>query len=104
MVTEGLPFFASGVVPLPVGLSLDVVPALAKRSSRSSISPCFANGAGSMPRLVKRSATDAKHLSALSETWRRKLCLKAVISCVLKGTKHSLKLAQPHFCCGIKNT
>ena len=68
VVTEGLAFFASGVVAVPVGLSLFNVPALAKRSSNSSIKPCLANGAGSIPLLVKRSATDAKHFKALSET------------------------------------
>lgn len=36
--------------------------------SNSSVSPCFANGAGSTPLLVKRSARHAKHFKAVSAT------------------------------------
>jgi len=34
----------------------------------SSVKPCLARGAGSTPRLVKRSATQAKHFNAVSAT------------------------------------
>ena len=72
MVTGGLACFGSGVPVLTLGRSLPVVPALASLSSNSSIKPCFANGAGSIPLRVKRSATEAKHFRALSETLRHK--------------------------------
>lgn len=36
--------------------------------SRSATSPCRASGAGSIPRRVNRSASDAKHLNAPSAT------------------------------------
>ena len=36
--------------------------------SSSSVKPCFANGAGSTPFLVKRSVTQAKHFRAVSAT------------------------------------
>lgn len=45
-----------------------VPPAAAIRDNSSSVSPCLANGAGSTPRRVNLSASEAKHLSAPSET------------------------------------
>ena len=41
---------------------------VASFSRRTFASPCFANGAGSTPRLVNLSARHAKHLRALSAT------------------------------------
>ena len=71
VVTGGLALFGSGVPVLTFDLSFPDVPAFASLSSSSSIKPCFANGAGSMPRRVKRSATEAKHLKAVSETYQK---------------------------------
>lgn len=45
-----------------------VPPAAAIRDSSSSVSPCCANGAGSTPRRVNRSAREAKQRSAPSDT------------------------------------
>lgn len=45
-----------------------VPPAAAIRDNSSSVNPCLANGAGSTPRRVNRSASDAKHRRAPSET------------------------------------
>ena len=69
---------ASGVAPAaPLGVLPWVVavvkeagcPQFARRSSSSSVSPCLAKGAGSTPRLVKRSARDAKQRRAPSATY-----------------------------------
>ena len=43
-------------------------PAAAMRESSSSVRPCVASGAGSTPRRVKRSASEAKQRSAPSDT------------------------------------
>ena len=40
--------------------------------NNSSVRPCFANGAGSTPLLVKRSAKQAKHFNAVSATYIKK--------------------------------
>lgn len=45
-----------------------VPPAAAIRDRSSSVSPCLASGAGSTPRRVNRSASDAKQRRAPSET------------------------------------
>lgn len=45
-----------------------VPPAAAMRDNSSSVKPCLAKGAGSTPRRVNRSASDAKHRRAPSET------------------------------------
>lgn len=45
-----------------------VPPAAAIRDKSSSVNPCLANGAGSTPRRVNRSASDAKQRRAPSET------------------------------------
>lgn len=45
-----------------------VPPAAAMRDSSSSVSPCLASGAGSTPRRVNRSANEAKHRKAPSDT------------------------------------
>lgn len=45
-------------------------PAAAMRDSSSSVRPCLASGAGSTPRRVKRSASEAKQRRAPSDTWR----------------------------------
>lgn len=60
-------------VVLRPGLQADdgpdtVPPAAAMRDNSSSVNPCFANGAGSTPRRVNRSASEAKHRRAPSET------------------------------------
>lgn len=66
---------ADGAAPLEVlpGLQVEegpdaVPPAAAIRDSSSSVSPCLAKGAGSTPRLVNRSASEAKQRRAPSET------------------------------------
>lgn len=41
------------------------------RANKSLISPCSANGAGSTPRLVKRSERDAKQRNAPSATYNK---------------------------------
>ena len=51
-------------------------PACWSRWSSSSINPCSAKGAGSTPRRVKRSAREAKHLRAPSDTWVWRLCYR----------------------------
>lgn len=66
--------FVSGVAVILLGVNVIDEPTLDepaqdKRCSRSSMRPCCARGAGSMPRRVKRSANDAKHRSAPSATW-----------------------------------
>lgn len=43
-------------------------PAAAIRDNSSSVNPCLAKGAGSTPRRVNRSASDAKQRRAPSET------------------------------------
>ena len=64
----------SGVAVMPPGVDVtdvprfDDEPAHDSRCRRSSTRPCRASGAGSMPRRVKRSASDAKHRSAPSAT------------------------------------
>ena len=72
---------ASGVAPaVPLGVLGWVVavvkeagcPQLARRSRSSSVRPCLARGAGSTPRLVKRSARDAKQRRAPSATYEEK--------------------------------
>ena len=45
-----------------------VPPAAAIRDNSSSVNPCLAKGAGSTPRRVNRSASDAKQRRAPSET------------------------------------
>ena len=45
-----------------------VPPAAAMRDSSSSVRPCLASGAGSTPRRVKRSASEAKQRRAPSDT------------------------------------
>ena len=64
----------SGVAVMLPGVDVMEVPtfddpAQHKRCKRSSTRPCWARGAGSMPRRVKRSANDAKHRRAPSATW-----------------------------------
>ncbi len=44
-------------------------PALPSLCRRSLTNPCCASGAGSTPRLVNRSASEAKHLRAPSATY-----------------------------------
>ena len=46
-------------------------PAVASLCSSSWVKPFRANGAGSTPRRMNRSASDAKHRSAPSATWRQ---------------------------------
>lgn len=48
-----------------------VPPAAAMRDSSSSVKPCLAKGAGSTPRRVNRSASEAKQRKAPSDTCRR---------------------------------
>lgn len=56
--------------PLGVdGITLEDVAALDKRLNKTSIKLCSANGAGSIPLRMKRSANDAKHFKAPSATW-----------------------------------
>ena len=69
--------FVSGVAVMLPGVDVIEVPtfedpAQDKRCKRSSTRPCWARGAGSMPRRVKRSANDAKHRRAPSATWRER--------------------------------
>lgn len=66
---------AEGVGPVDVrpGLQAEdgpeaTPPAAAMRDSSSSVSPCVARGAGSTPRRVKRSASEAKQRRAPSDT------------------------------------
>lgn len=66
---------ADGFAPLEVlpGLQVEdgpdaVPPAAAIRDSSSSVSPCLARGAGSTPRRVNLSASEAKQRSAPSDT------------------------------------
>lgn len=66
---------ADGAAPLEVLPGLQVEegpdpgpPAAAIRDSSSSVSPCLANGAGSTPRRVNRSASEAKQRRAPSDT------------------------------------
>lgn len=66
---------ADGAAPLEVlpGLQVEegpdaVPPAAAIRDSSSSVSPCLARGAGSTPRRVNLSASEAKQRSAPSDT------------------------------------
>lgn len=64
--------FASGREMLPGVLAVDRLgpdsPACCSRCSSSSINPCLARGAGSIPLRVKRSAREAKQRSAPSAT------------------------------------
>ena len=68
--------FVSGVAVMLLGVDVTEVPrfdddpAHDNRWRRSSTRPCCASGAGSMPRRVNRSASDAKHRSAPTATWR----------------------------------
>ena len=66
--TDVLLLLASGVAPLLPAFSPAEAAALANLSSNSLLRPCSAKGAGSTPRRVKRSASEAKHLKAPSET------------------------------------
>ncbi len=58
-----------------------------KRKRRAETSPCSAKGPGSMPRRVKRSANEAKHLRAPSAT--------CPSSCWSKVDKASTQAANP---------
>ena len=66
--TDVLLLLESGVAPLLPAFSPAEAAALASLSSNSPLSPCSAKGAGSTPRRVKRSARDAKHRRAPSDT------------------------------------
>lgn len=66
--TDVLLLLESGVAPLPPVFSPADAAALANLSNNSPLSPCSANGAGSTPRRVKRSAREAKHRRAPSDT------------------------------------
>lgn len=68
--TDVLLLLESGVAPLPPVLSPAATAALASLSNNSLVKPCSANGAGSTPRRVKRSAREAKHRRAPSDTCR----------------------------------
>ena len=68
--TDVLLLLESGVAPLLPVFSPAEAAALANLSNNSLLSPCSAKGAGSTPRRVKRSARDAKHRRAPSDTWQ----------------------------------
>ena len=67
-----VPAEAATVVLAPDAKAAAGIPQFASLSSSSVVRPCFANGAGSTPRLVKRSAREAKQRKAPSATCENK--------------------------------